>query len=135
MKTLGIGLFSPTLSKKAAILSVIALLSFTAFMLTSFSWGGSALNGKVESGRFYLQEGIRLQEGSRAQYAFSCALSAIWPPALLLATFFWMKPNLHLFLSAKADTKKLFRILIIFGVLITGLISISSLLCLLKAIF
>src|SRR5690348_10201841 len=97
MKTSGVGLFNLTLSKKAVVLWAIAFLSFTTFIITSLSWGGSALNGKIEIGRFYLQEGTRLQEVSLAQYAFSCALSAIWPPVLLLATFFWMKPNLHLF--------------------------------------
>jgi hypothetical protein len=135
MKISGVGLFNLTLSKKALILWAIAVISFSAFLFTSLSWGGSAVNGKIEGGKFYLGEGARVQQVSRAQYAMSCALNAIWPPALLLATFFWMKPNLHIFPSAKPDTKRLFRVLITFGAIITSLLTLSSLLCLFDAIF
>lgn len=117
------------LSKKFVVIWATAFLTFAAFMITALSWGGAALNGKVEGGRFYIGDHGEYREVGRGVYATSAALTMIWPPALVLGV-----SQLRGVFPATGDSKKLFLVLTIFFSLIAAAFSISSLLCLLGAI-
>ena len=127
------------LTRWAAILAPTAALMFLLFMATTFIWGGDASNGRIEQGKYYLAAGVNLHEVGRLKYALSAALSTLWPPILVLAMHFWLKPNLSAFLTqnatgaSKVDTRKLLLVLFVFFWLIAAIISIASLICFLKA--
>ena len=117
------------LSTKFVVIWAAAFLTFAAFMITAFAWGGAALNGKVEGGRYYVGDHGEYREVARGVYATSAALSVIWPPALVLGV-----SQLRGVFPATGDSKKLFLVLTIFFSLIAAAFSITSLLCLLRAI-
>jgi len=128
MKVLG-----ATLTGRAAVLWGIAVLSALAFFTTVLSWGGSALNGQIENERYYLQDSGEFNEVTRGQYIVSAALSLVWPPALLFAAYFWIKPNLSSISPKAPELGKLLTIVLIFSALGAAVVSISSLACLVKA--
>jgi hypothetical protein len=123
-----------TFAKNAFAIWLIAALSFGAFIATDLTWGGSALNGKAEAGRYYLRDNGPFQEVGRGQYATSAALSLIWPPALVLGVSFLMYPNLSIVFPSTPGAGKLFLCVIVFVGFVAALISIGSLFCLLKAV-
>jgi hypothetical protein len=119
----------PALSKKLRAIGAVALLTFGAFMATGLGWGGAALNGKVEDGRFYLGEHGQFREVGRGKYATSAVLSMIWPPALVLTV-----SQLRAAFPSDADTRKLFLVITVFAGLVAGAFSIASLICLLRVL-
>jgi hypothetical protein len=116
-------------AKKFLMTWAVAFLAFGAFMVTSLCWGGAALNGKIETGRFYLGLNGHFQEVGRGQYAVNAALNVIWPLALLSGL-----PGLVRLFPSTSDSRKLNKFLIFFFCLGFGGISIASLVCLLRAI-
>ena len=115
-------------TKKFLILWATAFLTFATFMVTSICWGGAALNGKAENGRYYLGEHGKFREVGRSYYAASAALSMIWPPALVLGI-----SQIRHYFPATPQTRKLFLFITIFAGLIAAAFSIASLICLWKA--
>jgi hypothetical protein len=55
------------------VLLAVAVINFTAFAVLSLSWGGDALNGKMEDGRFYLGHKGHFVEVSEARWRASRA--------------------------------------------------------------
>jgi hypothetical protein len=116
-------------SKKFVVLWATGVLTFAAFIVSDLSWGGSALNGKVEQGKYYLGERGKYLEVGRGTYAASAALSMIWPPAILLGV-----SQLRKVIPATPDNRKLFLVLTVFFSLGAATFCIASLVCLLRAI-
>jgi hypothetical protein len=116
-----------TFAKKFLVVWAVAFLTFGAFMVTALWWGGAALNGKVEDGRFYFGEHGQFREVGRAYYAISAALSMIWPPALVIAV-----SQLRAVFPATPDTRILFLAITVFAGLVASAFSIASLICLLR---
>jgi hypothetical protein len=114
-------------TKKLLIIWAAAFLTFGTFIVTSLCWGGAALNGKVQEGRFYLGDHGEFREVGRGYYAVSAVLSMIWPAALALGA-----SQLLAVFPATPNTKKLFLVLTIFFSLIAATFSITSLICLLR---
>jgi hypothetical protein len=54
-------------------LVAVGVVNFTVFFVLSLAWGGDALNGKVEDGRFYLGHKGRYVEASEARWRESRA--------------------------------------------------------------
>jgi hypothetical protein len=107
----------------------VAFLTFAIFVITSLSWGGTALNGKIEDGRFYFGDRGEFREVGRSRYAISAVLSMIWPVALVAGAY-----RLRLGFPQTSSNKKLFLVLVIFFGLAAFVASGSSLLFLLRAI-
>jgi hypothetical protein len=105
-----------------------AFVTFASFFVTGLSWGGAALGGKVEDGKYFLGEHGKFREVGRGYYGVSAALSAIWPPALVLGV-----SQMRGVFPATPDTRKLFLVITIFSSLIAAAFSITSLICLWRA--
>jgi hypothetical protein len=54
-------------------LFAIAIVNFLVFVTLSVSWGGDALSGKVENGRYYLSHKGHLTEVTEARWWFNRA--------------------------------------------------------------
>src|SRR4051812_31916581 len=52
-------------------LFAIAVVNFTAFFVLSLTWGGEALSGKIEDGRYYLAHKGRYTEVSEQRWRVS----------------------------------------------------------------
>jgi hypothetical protein len=116
-------------TKNRLVILATAFLTFSSFMATSLWWGGTALGGKIEGGRFYVGERGEFREVGRGNYVVSAALSTIWPPALALVV-----SHVRVAFPKTPDTGKLFVVLTILFCLAAASISIASLLCLLRAL-
>ena len=114
-------------TKSSLVIRAAAFLSFGAFIVTCIWWGGAALNGKVEGGRYFFGDHGEFREVGRGNYAVSAALSTIWPPALVLAV-----SQIRAVFPETPGTRKLFLVLTIFFSLVAGTFSIASLICLLR---
>jgi hypothetical protein len=75
------------MKKLPAIVFVIAIVNFLAFIIGAAVLGGDAVNGKSEAGRYYVANHGKLTEVSRAAFTYSrLHCHAVWvthPLALL----------------------------------------------------
>ncbi len=67
----------PKLQLTIGLFSIIAILNFLLFMVITQNQGGSALNGKVENGHYYLGEHGHYTEVSQAVYLLNQAYEII----------------------------------------------------------
>ena len=116
------------LPKKFLVVWAIGFATFGAFMLTTLLWGGAALNGKIENRRYYLGEHGEFREIGRGYYAISAALSAAWPPMLVIAV-----SQVRSVFPPTPANKKLFLVLTMFFTFGATAFSITSLICLVRA--
>jgi hypothetical protein len=81
------------LSQLSVVVTVAALLDFVSYLIVASYFGGDAVNGKIEGGRYYLwgfYHGAKTyHEVSHAVFTFSrlhtYSLFILWPLMLVLA--------------------------------------------------
>ncbi len=61
----------PKLQMTIGLFTIIAIPNFLLFMIITQNQGGSALNGKVENGHYYLGEHGQYTEVSQAVYSLN----------------------------------------------------------------
>jgi len=77
------------------IIVIIGVVNFLAFFVIGISIGGDALNGKIESGRFYLGDHGKYNEVTEGVYRYSRLhdLSLIITHPAAIGSALWLQAN------------------------------------------
>lgn len=120
-------------SKYQIICPIGFVIAFGILISSSFIAGGSAVNGKIENGKFFLGEHGNFTEVNRLGYILSTAntfiLGVLLPfAAHALSSISWKNED------TKKTNKKFMLVFIVFASFVGGFVVIESLVCCILAI-